>query len=306
MTNANVFTPTINSVVTPTARATERHDALTVSSVAVIVYAMASVLHEGIGHGGACLAVGGVPEALSSMHFDCSLPSNAVFAARIVAAGGTIATLIGGVAALAVYRMKGPPPIIRYALWLFAAVNIMQGTGYFLFSGIGGVGDWATVIDGAQPAWLWRSLMAGLGFAAYYVATTALFRQLDPFIGEARPRRYDFALMLAVRPYLVGGALQMIAGAFNPGGLELMLLSGAAASFGGTSGLAWGPQMLRGTRTPSSKLERPVLVVRRSLVAIALSIMIGLMFIATLGPGLSLSDAPPTPASVAPAPRGDE
>jgi hypothetical protein len=302
----NVYTPTINSVVTPTVRATERHDALTVSAIAVIVYALASVLHEGIGHGGACLLVGGVPEGLSSMHFSCGLPDRMPLAGRMVAAGGTIATLLGGLAAWALYRGRTMSPVVRYFLWLFTAVNIMQGTGYFFFSGAGNVGDWAKVIEGVHPAWLWRPLMATLGGVSYYFATRELFRQLDPFIGEARPRRYEFALRLAVRAYLVGGALEMIAGVFNPGGIELILLSGAAAAFGGTSGLAWGPQMLRGTRTPSSKLEKPVLVVRRSRVAITLAVIVGLMFIATLGPGLTLSGNSVVSAADVPSLRGED
>jgi hypothetical protein len=68
-----------------------------------------------------------------------------------------------------------------------------------------------------------------------------------------------------------------------------VLLSGAAASLGGTSGLLWGPQFLRGTRTPSSKLEKPVEVVQRSWIAIVLAVLIGLAFITVLGPAMLLT-----------------
>ena len=46
-------------------------------------------------------------------------------------------------------------------------------------------------------------------------------------------------------PYLAGAALSLIAGAFNPQAKALILISGVAASLGGASGLAWGPQLLR-------------------------------------------------------------
>lgn len=276
-------------MVTPSSTSTERHDALTVSAVAIVVYALAVLLHEGVGHGGACLLVHGVPLELTSMKFDCSLPVGATTPERIVAAGGTIATLTGGLLALALYQITKTPPLIRYGLWLFAAVNIMHGTGYFLFSGVGNVGDWADVINGAEPVWVWRGVLAALGFASYLWSTIFLFRQLDPFLGKARPRRYEHALRLAARPYLVGGALDLIAGVVYAGGLGLVLISAVAASFGGTSGLAWGPQMLRGARTPSSLLEEPVIIVPRSGTAIVLGAVAAAAFIWVLGRGIVFS-----------------
>ena len=37
----------------------ERSDALTIGAIAVFAYVLASVLHEGLGHGGACYITGG-------------------------------------------------------------------------------------------------------------------------------------------------------------------------------------------------------------------------------------------------------
>ena len=42
---------------------------------------LGNVLHEGAGHGGACLLVGGKPLALSSVYFECSAESRFVLAA---------------------------------------------------------------------------------------------------------------------------------------------------------------------------------------------------------------------------------
>ena len=285
---SNVVTPTFNSVVTPTTHATDRHHPLTVSAIGVIVYALASVLHEGVGHGGACLLANGIPQELSSMHFNCYLPFSATRAERFVAASGTIAMLLGGIVALALYQITRLPATLRYTLWLFAAVNIMQGTGYFLFSGISGVGDWAKVMQGIGPSWLWRIVFTTAGLAAYWWATIMLFEQLDPFLGKARPRKYEHALRLAVRPYLVGGVIELLAGILNPAGFEFILLSGVPAALGGASGLAWGPQQLRGTRTPSSDLEKPVLIVRQSWIVITLGVITAIAFIVRLGPGIRL------------------
>lgn len=272
-----------------TVHASTRHDAWTVGAVAVIVYALSSLLHEAVGHGGVCLAVHGTALELSSMHFECALPDNAAIAQRVVAAGGTIATVIGGGVALLVYHLsKGSTTAAwRYALWLFAAVNLMQGTGYFLFSGLAEVGDWTAVIDGWEPHWLWRSGLTIMGFVLYLVTTTMLFRALEPMVGEARPRRFRHALRLAGLAYVVGCALEIAAGLRNPGGIGLVLMSGAAASLGGTSGLAWGPQTLRGPRTPSNMAAVPVELVERNWAALALAVVCGIAFIGVFGPGLA-------------------
>jgi hypothetical protein len=65
----------------------KRNDSLTVAAIAVVVYALCSVLHEGLGHGGACLLVGGRPEVLSSMHFHCGTQGLPDGAPRLIAAG---------------------------------------------------------------------------------------------------------------------------------------------------------------------------------------------------------------------------
>ncbi|MEO9037021.1 MAG: hypothetical protein ABI442_16080 [Gemmatimonadaceae bacterium] len=273
----------------PTKHATARHDALTVAAVAVIVYALSSLLHEGVGHGGACLLVGAKPIELSSMHFECSVLDDGLAPERIVAAGGTIATLIGGALAMLLYKILPGPRVLRYALWLFAAVNLMQGTGYFFYSGVSGIGDWAAVIGGLEPEVLWRSGITVVGLISYLLVTKWVFLALDPFVGDARPRKYQHATRLGLIPYFAGAALEVAAGAFNAGGLRLVLISGAAASLGGTSGLVWGPQTLRGETTPSDMLEIPVTIVERSWLTILLAAVVAVGFVAIFGKGLSFA-----------------
>jgi hypothetical protein len=65
-------------------------DALTAGAIGILAYMLGNVLHEGAGHGGACLLVGAKPLVLSSVHFECSLDS------RLVMAGGTLVNLLAG------------------------------------------------------------------------------------------------------------------------------------------------------------------------------------------------------------------
>jgi len=96
----------------PSLRETTKPDLLTIAAIAIAATVIADFIHEGIGHGGMCVATGGQPLALSTVHFECSADT------RLVAAGGTLANLIFGAlfwgAALAV-RQAAP---WRYFFWL--------------------------------------------------------------------------------------------------------------------------------------------------------------------------------------------
>ena len=76
------------------------------------------------------------------MHVSCSTDDATRAASRLVAAAGTIATLAGaGLGLLAFRATSTARPVLKYALWLFMTVNLFQGTGYWLFSGLGNIGE---------------------------------------------------------------------------------------------------------------------------------------------------------------------
>ena len=64
-------------------------DSLTIAGIAIIAYMLATVLHEGVGHGGACFLAGGKPLVISTVHMECSADT------RLVTAGGTLMNEIG-------------------------------------------------------------------------------------------------------------------------------------------------------------------------------------------------------------------
>lgn len=258
-------------------------DTVTVASLAVLAYAAANVLHEGLGHGGACLLVGGTPRLLASVSFDCAAPS--VAGERVVAAAGTIVNLVvGGLAAWAYRSAAARGPALRFFLWLFATINVMQGFGYFLFSGVGRIGDWADVMAGVQPEWVWRATLAIAGGALYYLATVRAFRALGRFIGGLSSDRFPIGQRLSLLAYATGAALYGVAGMLNPGGALLLLVSAAAASLGGTSGLAWGPTILRASHE-SSSTPVPTRIARDGRL-VAVAVVVAVVFIFVLGPGI--------------------
>src|SRR5260370_4403835 len=117
-------------------------DTFAVGAIAILAYMLGNVLHEGLGHGGACLLVGAKPLVLSSVHFECSVDS------RLVMAGGTLVNFLAGAAFFVFGRLTGPPhsPLKHFFL-ICMTVSLFTATGYFLFSCIGVIGVW----DGVVP-----------------------------------------------------------------------------------------------------------------------------------------------------------
>jgi hypothetical protein len=193
----------------------------------------------------------------------------------------------------------------RYFFWLLMTFNLLSAGGYFLFSGIGNIGDWADVVAGWQPAWAWRVGLTALGVVTYFFVFVPLsLRELLPFLGHpslghpslGHPSlghpilgndaklRVQRARLLTVTSYLTAGVLACVAGALNPVGPLLILISAAAASFGGNSALAWMWTLLQGPRIPSSEFQMPEIERSRGWIIAAVVFAIG--FIAGLGPGV--------------------
>jgi hypothetical protein len=167
-----------------------------------------------------------------------------------------------------------------YFLWLFATLNLLMGAGYFLFSGAGNIGDWAVVADGVLPPVIWRPAMAILGALLYFILARQMAGKLRPLVGDDQAS-IGRGRWLTWPAYLAGGAMYCLAGLLNPVDPVLIVISGAAASFGGASGLIWLPELLRyfdqaGTRLPLA----------RRLSWIVASVMTVFVFVVVLGRGI--------------------
>jgi hypothetical protein len=256
-------------------------DLFTVAAIAIVATVIADFIHEGLGHGGMCIATGGQPLALSTVHFECGADT------RLVAAGGTLANLIFGALFWCASRAVKQSAPWRYFFWLLMTFNLFEAGGYFLFSGIGNIGDWTAVVAGWQPAWAWRLGLVALGAVTYFILFVPLcLRELRPFLGkDAKAKnRVRRARQLTLVPYFTTGILSCIAGALNPVSPLLILISAAAASFGGHSGLAWMSSLLHGPRIPSTQLQMSE--IERSRGWLIAALLLAIAFITGLGPGL--------------------
>ena len=241
---------------------------------------LGNLLHEGLGHGGACLLSGGRPLALSSVDFECSADT------RLVMAGGTLVNLLAGALFFVLCRLVSREyPRLKFFLWLSMAVNLFAGTGYFLFSGIGGIGDWNDFIRGLGPQLPWRLGLTVLGVLSYAAAAWVNLMELRPFVGS-NEQRYSRAWPMLTVAYFTGGTLMCIAGAFNPRGAILILISAAASTFGGSSGLLWATQWLKSKSiVPPGCVETPI-VIQRSWVWTVVAVVTTIIFVVVLGPSI--------------------
>lgn len=83
-----------------------------------------------------------------------------------------------------------------------------------------------------------------------------------------------------------------IAGALNPRGAILILISAAASTFGGTSGLLWTTDWLnRGTTIPYGPHAEPM-PIQKSWPWIIVAVVLAAAFIAILGPSVRFAAAP--------------
>jgi hypothetical protein len=244
-----------------------KHDRLTVASLAIIAGTIATTLHEGVGHGVVAWLRGDLPTQLTSNHLSSEI------ADRWVSAGGTIVNLVVGAIALVAMRAIRSSTA-RFGVWLVAAFNLLPGAGYFLFSGAFGVGDWSVVIAGTGHEGLLRVAMVVGGGLLYVVVVWRLARAIVDYVFDA--------VSLWIIPYLAAAIVECAAGAFDPLGLNIYLLSTIPATFGGSSGLVWGHRFIAETSGPRDRVvgRRPVLW--------AIAAAFALAFIGLLGPGLTL------------------
>jgi hypothetical protein len=257
-----------------------RIDWPTLIAIAVIAYVVSNVLHEAVGHGGTCLLEGCKVIVISSVHAECSCDS------RLVAAGGTLVNLLVGVLGFPVLRLTSSWPwSSRYFVWLLMTVNLLQGAGYFLFSGAGNIGDWADFIAGFTPAWAYRVGLFVLGTVLYLLFIGLAFNELARLLGPASAERQRRAVGLTVVPYVAGGVLSCVAGLFNPVGMMLVAISAAAATFGGTSGLAWMAQLMRCISFPGAP-PMPKEAIPRKWAWITVGFVLAVVFIGVLGQGV--------------------
>jgi hypothetical protein len=247
----------------------------TIISMAVVAISISSALHEGVGHGLTAWLRGDIPTELTSNHLSDLHPD------RLVDAGGTLVNLAAGIVAMSAAHIAAHRANLRYFLWLLGCFNLMDGAGYFLFSGILGLGDWQEVIVGLPHYIALRIGMSVLGAVLYLGVVKVIAQLLIPFC----PNKTEYRSLyntIGRLPYYSACAFYCLAGAFDPLGFPLFVLSTIPAAFGGNSGLMWAGSLLPKTSTGTG---HPLTVSRQPAWWIAATVLV-LAYILVLGRGV--------------------
>lgn len=256
-----------------------KDDGWTLAAFGVLGSMISNVLHEALGHGGAAWLSGAHRIVVTSTYMDAG------FDTRWILAAGTLVNLtlgLAGLAALAAMNRSRVP--LRLFVWTLTAFNLLLGTGYFLFSGVGGIGDWAEWMKGLTPIWAWRTGFSVLGAVTYFASAWVLAEELARIIGgnEARLRRITWTI------YFAGGITACVAGARNPMGWKMVLISAAASSLGGASGLLWIPSIACAAGRWLSGKETSAVTIRRMPLLWAVVGVLLAEYVWWLGPGITV------------------
>ncbi|MGH9718330.1 MAG: hypothetical protein ACRD4R_16605 [Candidatus Acidiferrales bacterium] len=262
----------------PSAKTALRDDSATICAISFLAWIFADGTHEAIGHGLMALLTGAQSGVVSTVAWSSAYDS------RLVAAGGPVLNLLeAAVLWIALRSAKRASPQTRYFLFIACTFCLFTATGYFLLSGVTNFGDWAQVLAGMRPHWMWQALLVVVGVVTYLLSVRAMGGALIRHVGVARDDRSRMN-SLTVLPYFAALALSAAGGFMNPLGIALVLESALPAAAGGNSGLLWlryyvpkGAVPLRGSDG-----------VGRSYAWIATGVVLALAFIFVLGRGITL------------------
>lgn len=264
-------------VASAAGRELPRSNIVTTVAIAVTAYALCDLVHEVAGHGTAALLVPGVQVlSLSTVALQTTGSS------RIVAAAGSIANILVGAASLAVLYRRARFSAAEYFLWLFGSLNLLNGSGYPLYSALLGYGDWEVVVRGLQPASIWRVAIGIAGVAAYAGVVMLSARALRRPVETHRLSRAEIVRLVFVA-YVAGGALLVVAAAFNPIGPALILSSGVSSGFAAMAGLTAVPTLVE-KRTAGAGAGTGFVPQSRGW--IVTGVVLGTFFVAVVGPGI--------------------
>lgn len=256
-----------------------KDDRLTLVAISVLACVLQDILHEGLGHAVTAWLSGAHHITISTVAMQSDIET------RWISASGTLLNLVFAVVFwLLLFNRRRYGPALRYFFVLAMMGNLFTGTGYFLFSGVANFGDWAAVIHGLQPYWLWRAGLIVVGAASYYASMLLVAAELRPFqIPQEGWRRIR---NLSWTPYFTDGLLAGVAGLLNPAGLFYVIASALPSTLGANAGLLSLPSLMRGQNVQSAETVAPI---RRSLPWIITGGAVALLFIVVLGRGISWS-----------------
>ncbi|MEN4011648.1 MAG: hypothetical protein AB1453_06250 [Chloroflexota bacterium] len=235
-------------------------DWLTIVAIAAISISFTVAVHEGI-HALTCVGVGSHLQEYSALYVSCDSPTT--LQSKLVDGSAPTFNIIAGLLLLVIVRnTRKWSSEGWFFLWLFMLMNLLYGSGYWMFSGIANIGDMATVISGWQPAWLWRITLTIFGSLLFMFFVWLALQEFSKVIGGNANEQIRRANKLSIISYATSCVVVLMAGLFSPLGLlSLPVTAGLLAVSGGLSPLLWMMQWFRAKMF--IKVDKPPLEIHR-------------------------------------------
>ncbi|HTC51095.1 MAG TPA: hypothetical protein VK700_04090 [Steroidobacteraceae bacterium] len=255
--------------------AASKDNVATIGAIGLLAYVSADVAHHALGHGAACLALGGRIRSLSSIFVDCSLTGSAIDLA------GPFANLVVGLAAVLCIRIvHRTSTAMRLFVILVAAFNLLWIELQLVFSAATRTDDWAWAMQQFHIGGPVRSAMIALGALLYVLTVRFIGSQMAPF-GHPRTR----AKTIVATAWLTAGAIACATAAFDHNAAAAIVRHGAPQSLLLSIGLLFTPA--RAERLSSADGAAATLTC--SVPWIVIAVFIGAASMVFLGPGFALA-----------------
>jgi hypothetical protein len=199
---------------------TRSDDLATTLAIGVTASVAQFVVHELVGHGTACVLLGGRILAVAPLWMRCTINH------RLMVLSGPMANLIAGGLCWVILRSAPPrSPASRLFLWLSIAFQWLVAAGYLAVGAASGFGDWPVILPGLDS---WPARLATIVVAAggYVLVLRALARLGVQRLGASLVEESRLT-RVALLPALAAGALavlaELVGRRFEPLGLVLAI-----------------------------------------------------------------------------------
>lgn len=252
--------------------ARSKDDLVTAAAIGLLAYLSADVGHHVLGHGVACLALGGTINSISSVFVNCTIRG------AVIDLAGPTANLVVGLAALAlVAGRRYFPRSLSLFLLLAAAFNLFWFALQLVFSAATMTDDWAWPIHYYGIPNTGRYGMIAIGAVGYWLTVRAIGARLD-FPSRSR------AMYVVTSAWVAAGVIACVTAALDRHPSAAILQHAAPQSLLLAIGLLFTP-----SASPNNISDSSALVIARSWYWITAAAVASVLSVLFLGPGFAIS-----------------
>lgn len=259
-------------------------DTLTLIAIAIIAWSSANILHEVVGHAGASALLGIPVRAVSTttMYIEWGQIENAT-QNRIIHAGGVVINLVTGIIALCFLASgKITHSELRYFLWLFATISFTIVSMNLVSTILIGGGDVSEFLRELKNQETWKIIILGTGIILTILGYILPLRFWMPNLIDNRGALLKITI-IPVLTIIVVQSLSVVGSPFSRLSPEYNHL--LASVFAYFHFILWAV-LVNVLPFPRSKLPIESIELPRSNLVIGIGIIVGIFFVAILGPGL--------------------